>query len=246
MVEPGNGGGRHDVRTATLLRRLAAPAREPPLVTTVYVVADVRLYRDGLVQALGQAPGIDVAGAAASLAEALAGISARAPEAVLLDVSMPGSQDAVRGIAAAAPATRVVALSIADRESDVLAFAEAGVSGYVTRDAGLDELVAALEGAVRGDVVCSPSIAGALLRRVTTLAARVGDAPAARMLTSRELEIVDLIGGGLSNKEIAGRLHIEVATVKNHVHNILEKLQVPRRGDAVAVVRAGRTYTAED
>jgi DNA-binding NarL/FixJ family response regulator len=215
-------------------------------VTTVYIVADVRLYRDGLVHALAQAEEIDVAGAAGSLAEALAAVAARPPDAVLLDVSTPGSLDAVRAIAAVAPGTRVVALSIADRESDVLAYAEAGVSGYVTRDAGLDELVACLEGAVRGDVLCSPSIAGALLRRVTTLAARVGDAPAARMLTSRELEIVDLIGGGLSNKEIAGRLHIEVATVKNHVHNILEKLQVPRRGDAVAVVRAGRSYAGED
>ena len=216
---------------------------------TVYIVADVRLYREGLVDALSRVEQIAVVGAAESPADALAEIPERAPDAVLLDVSTPGSLEAVRTIAGGVPGTCVVALSIADHESDVLAYAEAGVSGYVTRDASLEELVAVLTGPVRGDVLCSPKMTGVLLRRVTALAARVGPAGPTRALTSRELEIVELIGGGLSNKEIARRLHIEVATVKNHVHNILDKLQVRGRAEAAALVgprRAGHTYAVDE
>jgi two-component system nitrate/nitrite response regulator NarL len=214
-------------------------------VTTVFIVADVRLYRDGLVNALSQTDLIDVVGAAESVDDALGAISTLRPDAVLLDVSTPGSVEAVRTMAATVPETRVVALSISDGERDVLAYAEAGVSGYVTRDAGLSELVVGLEGAVRGDVLCSPKMAGALLRRVTALAANAGDSRPAAALTSREREILELIDAGLSNKEIASRLHIEVATVKNHVHNILEKLQVRRRTEAAALIRPYRGHRVQ-
>src|SRR5262249_34883111 len=115
-----------------------------------------------------------------------------------------------------------------------------GVTGYVTREASLDELVAVIQSVARGEMLCSPRIAGALVRRVASLAAASPVRPRVA-LTGRELEIVALIDGGLSNKTTPGRLLIAVATVKNHVHSILEKLQVRARGEAAAEVRARGT-----
>jgi two-component system nitrate/nitrite response regulator NarL len=151
---------------------------------------------------------------------------------------MPDSVLAVRSLAAAAPAVKVVAVAVPDSERDVIACVEAGVAGYVTREASVEELVQATLDATRGELHLPPRMAARLVRHVAELATdRPG--PEAR-LTSRELEIVDLIDDGLSNKQIAQRLCIEVPTVKNHVHNILEKLQVDRRSEAAARVRARR------
>src|SRR5205823_14959048 len=129
------------------------------------------------------------------------------------------------------PKTPVVALGVADAEPEMLACIEAGVVGLVSRDASFAELVATLVGAARGEVHCSPRFAGVLARRVASLAARRDADPALDRLTARECEIVALVEQNLSNKEIAVRLGIEVATVKNHVHNLLDKLQVHRRSD---------------
>ncbi|HEX7241600.1 MAG TPA: response regulator transcription factor, partial [Longimicrobiaceae bacterium] len=125
---------------------------------------------------------------------------------------------------------------IVETEDVVLACAEAGVSGYVSRGASLDDLVGALRSVARGELVCSPHIAGSLFRRVAALSERREASPAA-VLTPREREILGLIDQGLSNKEISRRLRIELSTVKNHVHNLLEKLQVSRRGAAAACLR---------
>ncbi len=212
-------------------------------MTTVFIVSDVRLYRDGLATALAREQQTEVVGTAESAARALEPVAALRPDAVLVDVSAPGGVDGVRALVAAVPDARVVALAISDVEREVVACAEAGVAGYVTREAGVAELVAALEAVGEGDVHCTPKMAGALLRRVTALAAQSGPRVDEPPLTRREREVVDLIDDGLSNKEIAGRLQIEVATVKNHVHNILEKLQVRRRADAAALVRGrGRGF----
>jgi DNA-binding NarL/FixJ family response regulator len=206
-------------------------------VTTVFIVSDVRLYRDGLATALAREEQTDVVGTAESAAQALEPVAELRPDAVLVDVSAPGGVDGVRVLVAAFPDARVVALAISDVEREVVACAEAGVAGYVTREAGVAELVAALDAVGEGDVHCTPKMAGALLRRVRALTAQAGPRLAEPHLTRRERQIVDLIDGGLSNKEIAGRLQIEVATVKNHVHNILEKLGVSTRGAAAARAR---------
>jgi DNA-binding NarL/FixJ family response regulator len=154
-----------------------------------------------------------------------------APDVVLLDVTTEESATVVRDVERLRPRTPVVALGVAEAEADMLACIEAGVAGLVSRDASFDELVATLECASRGEVQCSPRFAGTLARRVASLAARRDADPAAERLTARECEIIALIEQNLSNKEIAVRLGIEVATVKNHVHNLLEKLQVHRRSD---------------
>jgi two-component system nitrate/nitrite response regulator NarL len=202
--------------------------------TTVLVLVAVRLYRDGISDALDRDPRFRVVGSADSLEAAR---EETAADVAVVDVALPEGAGAARALRALWPSTRIVALAVREADEDVVSWAEAGVAGLVTREATLDELLDAVEGAAAGEAVCSPAVTGALLRRVAALAGerRTGDASA---LTRREREIVRLIDAGLSNKEIAGSLRIELTTVKNHVHNILEKLHVRRRMDAVAVTRA--------
>jgi DNA-binding NarL/FixJ family response regulator len=123
-----------------------------------------------------------------------------------------------------------VALGISNVESEVLAYVEAGIAGYVPRDGSLEDLAAVVDSVARDESVVTPRVAASLMRRVKALAS--DRAPSARnaTLTAREGEIAYLIEQGKSNKEIAVLLNIEVATVKNHVHNILEKLHINRRG----------------
>jgi DNA-binding NarL/FixJ family response regulator len=143
-----------------------------------------------------------------------------------------------RDLVAAAGAAQVVVLAVSGGDSEILACAEAGVSGYLLRDQSHAELVAVIASAARGLTSCPPPVAAALVRRIGTMAdeRRVRPGEQGR-LTPREREVLDLIEQGKSNKEIARLLFIEVRTVKNHVHNLLEKLKVHRRGEAAAMVR---------
>jgi DNA-binding NarL/FixJ family response regulator len=144
---------------------------------------------------------------------------------------------AVRTVVGSASGTRVVVLGVHEVESEVMACAEAGVAGYVTREASLEELVNVVESVARGESLLAPRIGALLLRRVAEAAKHSRIPAAVDRLTPREIEIVGLIDEGLSNKQIAGQLSIELATVKNHVHSILEKLEVGRRAEAAARVR---------
>jgi DNA-binding NarL/FixJ family response regulator len=145
---------------------------------------------------------------------------------------------AVAILAAAVPGARIIAVTVPEREADVLACIEAGAFGYVSREASLQELVRVVISASSGETLCSPRMAAVLVRRVAVLAAsRVPDQSA--HLTPREQQVVALIVDGLSNRQIARRLSIEIATVKNHVHNILGKLAARSRKEvAAAIVRA--------
>ena len=194
----------------------------------VFVVAAVRLYRDGLAATLARREGLEIVGTAGSWTEGAAEALALKPDVVLLDMALAEGASAIREIAHAADGIKVIALAVPENEREVIAYAEAGVSGYVARDESLDELVAAVESAARGQMTCSPRIAAALLRRVNVLS-NPSPAAAEGRLTRRETEIAGLLDEGLSNKEIAQRLCIELPTVKNHVHNILEKLEVRSR-----------------
>jgi two-component system nitrate/nitrite response regulator NarL len=202
-------------------------------VIRVVVASDIRLYREGLVESLARAGSFGSIGAAGTAVEAVAAVRAEWAEVVLLDLAMTGAIDLAHKLAADA---KVVVLGVRELEDEVIAYAEAGAVGYVTRDGSLRELIDVVESVARGEMLCSPRIAALLNRRVAAVAgARKGRPPAAR-LTPRETEIVGLMAEGLSNKQIAHRLAIEFATVKNHVHRILEKLEVERRADAVARV----------
>jgi DNA-binding NarL/FixJ family response regulator len=196
------------------------------------IAVEVRLYREGLAHALARHGRLVVAGTVTSPAEILGPSGARDFDVILLDLSTPRSLEHARTLTASLPDVAIVGLAVDDVDRDMMAAAEAGVVGYVPRDSSLDDLVTAVEAAARGELRCSPRMAGALLRRVASLAG----APAAA-ITAREREVVELVDQGLSNKEIAVRLSIEVATVKNHIHSILEKLGARRRGEAAAIMR---------
>jgi two-component system, NarL family, nitrate/nitrite response regulator NarL len=206
----------------------------------VLIVSDVRLYRDGLCEMIAREGMIQVAGTAAAAAEALEAVEASSPNVVLVNVAMRDGIPLARAIHEATPAVKVVALAVPDDEHDVIAWAEAGAAGFVTAEQSLGDLIAAIHGAARGEVSCSPWLAGVLLRRVTALADGVPRESGASALTTREFEIASLIEHGLSNKQIARELFIEVTTVKNHVHRILEKLGVHRRADVAARIRGER------
>jgi DNA-binding NarL/FixJ family response regulator len=212
-----------------------------------YIVSEVRPYREALALALGRTGQIRVVGSAAHPADAVCDMATVHPDVVLLDLAGADGPDWAREIGAVSPQVRLIVLGLQEAEHDVIAWAEAGVSGYVGREAGLDNLIAAIEAVARGEAPCPGRATAMLLRRI---AAGPQAAMAAwergRLLTIREREIVRLMGQGLSNQQIARCLYIALPTVKNHVHNILEKLGVHRRSDAVQTVRqAGFVTRAE-
>jgi DNA-binding NarL/FixJ family response regulator len=198
----------------------------------------MRLYREGIAAVLADDDRFRVVGTAADGAAACPLLGASAPDVVLVEAVAGDAAALILMVRANAPAASVVALGISDEDADVLPLAEAGVVGWVTREASVEDLRDAVVSAAAGEAHCSPKMTARLLRQVALLADGQRRGQETRALTRRQLEIVALIDEGLSNKEIAHRLSIELATVKNHVHNILEKLQVSRRGAAAAVVRS--------
>jgi two-component system, NarL family, nitrate/nitrite response regulator NarL len=217
------------------LLRPQTPARDEPPIR-IAVASGIRLYREGLAASLGGLVAFEVVATAVDAERSLDALAAARPDVVLLDASGERSVRAVRALASALPSARVLALAVVEAEADVIPLAEAGVAGYLTVDQSLAELAETIVAVARGENPCSPGLAAMLLRRVTVLACvRAHDGGAA--LTTREREILALLERGLSNKEIARDLQIGVATVKNHVHNILGKLDVPTRGAAAARAR---------
>lgn len=203
----------------------------------VLLVTDVRLLRDGLVQVTANSA-LRVVATAATRAEAEIALATARPSIVLLDMSIPHCVDIASAVRAATPQVGIVAFAATSDEEIQLAGVEVGITGFVPRDGGLRELVDAVMSVVRGETFCSPQIIGSTFRRLAELtAAGRATASAVPVVSAREREIAELIDRGLSNKEIATRLHIGIATVKNHVHNILEKLQVTRRGEVGARLR---------
>lgn len=194
----------------------------------------MRLYREALTAWCQRRPVLRMVAAVGHRDAAVAVVREQRPNVALIDMRMPDGCDLARALLETMPELKLLGLGLAETEDNVLAYAGAGFAGYVPREAPLDELIEILRGIARGEVRYSRSITAALLHRL----AGAASAPTGRMtLTPRETEIVRLIDDGLSNREIARRLAIEPATVKNHVHNLLEKLHVSRRGEAAARLR---------
>jgi DNA-binding NarL/FixJ family response regulator len=206
-------------------------------VTRVLVAAQVRLYCEGLEAVLACEDAIEVVGVGTSGQETITRVGEARPDVVVLDPTLPHSIDLIRELTRSGPAVKVIVLAPPHAEGEVLACAEAGVSGYVTYDSSVEQLVGAIGAVRRGELLCSPSIAGALLRRVNSLAASLPREAPQQQLTAREIEIARLLDEGLSNKQIAYRLCIQLATVKHHVHHILAKVDARRRSEAVARLR---------
>jgi DNA-binding NarL/FixJ family response regulator len=203
---------------------------------TVFIVSDVRLLRDGLVLSLSQQPSLGVVGSA-ELTISPTHVAAAHPDVVLLDVGTPGGLDMLLAFRQALPDLKIVAIAVADVQQEVVACAEAKVSGFVSRDGSIQDLVTAVHCAMRNELVCSPRIAALLFSRVAAIGFERSHGRDDSALTRREHEIVSLMTQGLSNKEIARQLCIQNATVKNHIHSILSKLQVRRRGEVAARIR---------
>jgi DNA-binding NarL/FixJ family response regulator len=200
------------------------------------VVTEIRLYRDGVAGALRQLPYIQHTVTAASGSEAVAAAHDEGCDVVLMDMALPQSTRAVEAVLAARPGVKVVALGAPDSGPEVVALAEAGISGYVSREATLDELGDALRGALRGEAACSGKVAAELLRHIALQARALRrDAPP-RQLTPREREVMRLLNTGMSNKQIARALDLQLSTVKNHVHSLLAKFGVDGRAEVSQVV----------
>jgi two-component system nitrate/nitrite response regulator NarL len=195
----------------------------------VLIIGDVRIGREGIVALLSQVYELEVA----ALAPTAEDVTHRAAATDVLVVDGTAENSAATISELIGAEVPVVVLGAPDQEQDVIALAEAGVVGFVEREAPLDDLIESIHSAARGEASFPSRIATVLLKRVSVLGGR-RDPADATTLTVREREVVHLIAEGLSNKEIAARLCIELATVKNHVHNILEKLEVSRRAEAVA------------
>jgi two-component system nitrate/nitrite response regulator NarL len=211
----------------------AALGPSPTGTIRVFLVGELSLNREALAALLNGDGRLEVV----EHAPAIEAVRLRQCHAdvIVVDTSGSDGRDAVRRVAANADAP-IVALGAPSGEDDVIALAESGVLGFVEGESRLEELVAAVLRAAMGESAVPQRIATTLLRRVSTLEARRRRVDIAA-LTVREAQVAELIAEGLSNKEIGTRLCIEVATVKNHVHNILEKLGVNRRFDAVARLR---------
>jgi two-component system, NarL family, nitrate/nitrite response regulator NarL len=220
----------------------SSAAGRPPTATEaapprVILLADVRLYREGLVRALEDSPHLRIVGAAPVGISSLEVLAQARPDIVLLEAQSARVAAVVQAILAAAPGAKVIAFAVTDEEDDAVRCAEAGASGYVSREATLEELAGTVQRVALGEFPCSPRVAALLARRISSLAAERAPAGLASGLTKRQREIVRLIDDGLSNKEIARRLGIEVCTVKNHVHQILDRTSSSRRAQAAARTR---------
>jgi two-component system nitrate/nitrite response regulator NarL len=201
----------------------------------VYVVSAIRVHREALSQAL-EKRGLRVVGQAGTVSELIDDMDDLRPDIALVDMSTADAA-AVRRITAEAPRPKVVAVGLGETADEFLPCAEAGIAGYVPQEGSLKDLMASIEGVASGEARLSPHIGAQLLERVAALAADRPRACENTALTVREAQILELVQDGLSNKEIAARLQIELPTVKNHVHSILTKLGVHSRAQAAARTR---------
>jgi DNA-binding NarL/FixJ family response regulator len=207
-------------------------------VIRVLLVNEMRLVSNVIASVLEDESDIEVVGRAASVDEAPA--LAKESDVVLVSTRLPdnGALKLTSAIAEADPSVKVLVLGLGESKERVLRYVEAGADGYVLKNDSVDDLLRHIRAAQRGKALVSPKIAAALMSRVTELAQLFAEIESgiseSADLTPREREILELIGQGLTNQEIADRLVIEVGTVKNHVHSILQKLDVSSRQDAAS------------
>jgi DNA-binding NarL/FixJ family response regulator len=205
------------------------------------IVDDHALFRRGLEMVLDEEPDIELVGQASDGTEAVEKAAESLPDVVLMDIRMPRSNgiEACRAMKEAAPSAKIVILTISDEEEDLFEAIRAGASGYLLKDIPLDEVADTVRAVHGGQSLINPSMAGKLLTEFATLAKRddgerAQELPAPR-LTEREMQVLKLVARGMNNRDIAKELFISENTVKNHVRNILEKLQIHSRMEAVMV-----------
>ena len=203
----------------------------------VLVVDDHALFRRGLEMVLAQESDMEVVGEAADGTEAIERAAALAPDIVLMDVRMPrrGGIDACTAIHDSVPTAKIIMLTISDEEADLYEAIKAGAMGYLLKEISIEEVAEAIRAVQGGQSLISPSMASKLLTEFATMARKDTARPPVPTpkLTDREMEVLTLVAKGLANKDIARQLFISENTVKNHVRNMLEKLQLHSRMEAV-------------
>jgi len=204
----------------------------------IFIADDNRLLREGLASMLAEIEDITVVSMASSGNQALDQIQQLLPDVALIDIGMPDKDglDVTQTLHEKLPAVKVIILGMPDLTDEIMACIEAGAAGYVLKEASFEYLVESIRSVQRGESFCSPRMAASLFSRIAEIAGeRIPESSV--KLTRREVEIINKIADGLSNKEIAAQLYIEEQTVKNHVHNILDKLQLHNRLEAVQYAR---------
>jgi DNA-binding NarL/FixJ family response regulator len=216
------------------------PGRTADPIRTL-IVDDHALFRRGLEIVLASESDIEVVGQAGDGTEAVERAGEALPDVVLMDVRMPRSSgiEACRAIKDVAPSAKIIILTMSDEEEDLFEAIRAGASGYLLKDIPLDEVCDAVRAVHGGQSLISPAMAGKLLTEFAALAKRDQEEPPQQVpapkLTDREMQVLKLVARGMNNRDIAKELFISDNTVKNHVRNILEKLQIHSRMEAVMV-----------
>ncbi|MGA8258366.1 MAG: response regulator transcription factor [Nocardioides sp.] len=201
----------------------------------VLVVDDQELFRRGLTMLLAVEPGLEVVGEAGDGVEGAALAESAAPDVVLLDVRMPKKSgiEACLSIKEAVPSAKIIMLTVSDEEADLYEAVKSGASGYLLKDSSIEEVAQAIRVVAEGQSLISPSMAIKLIDEFKQMSKPERTTGPALRLTDRELEVLRQVAQGHSNKEIAALLFISENTVKNHVRNMLEKLQLHSRMEAV-------------
>jgi len=203
----------------------------------VLIADDHALFRRGLIMVLESEPDIEVVAEAQDGAEVIANTEEFVPDVVLMDVRMPklNGIEAARAIREMVPSVKIVMLTVSDEEDDLFDAIKAGANGYLLKEISIEEVADAIRSVTTGQSLLSPSMASKLLNEFNALAKQADEKPrlAAPRLTTRELEVLKLVAQGMSNRDVAEQLFIAENTVKNHVRNILEKLQLHSRMEAV-------------
>lgn len=219
---------------------------QPPLAVSAVVIEDNRLLREGITAMLRGQEGFTVLGASGDVPQILREIPALRPSVVLLDFGLgdDDSLDICARVRTLVPDSRVVVMGISAPQEDVAAFIRAGAAGFIMKDATPDEFVSTIRVVAAGEQALPRSLTQSLFAQIMR-----GEIVSDRAvmeegirLTIRECQIVDLLGEGLSNKEIAAQLHVAVHTVKSHVHNILEKLSLHTRLEIAAYARRAERH----
>jgi len=215
---------------------------------SIVLIEDNRMLREGLATLIREQPGFKVLAASANIIEALQMVREAVPRVVLVDFGLQG-HDSLRLTATLhreVPAARVIVMGLLPLHEDIADFVRAGASGFVMKEASLEEFLGTIRLVANGTDVLPTQLTGSLFSQIAQRAIQGGKSPVleAVKLTQRERQVVELIGDGLSNKEIAARLHVAVHTVKSHVHNVLEKLALHTRLEVAAFTRGQSRGTA--